>query len=567
MGEGLVQMPPEMASPNPADLNNLSEQHHPRTSFRRAIILWLVVIGLAVFSLPLYFVPLIIRGSITRLEADLLAIQETRTSSSTPAPEVQELINTLAQIQNPASEIEEVSPTIVAGRTDWPATMAAISNYNPAQIALTSLTHTGNQITLNGQAIDETAVAAYVRALEGSNLFSRVVVQSIKAITTPFATPTSTDLTPTVTITPTVTLTPTLEPSDEYETDDFQPKDIFVGHPQLHNFYPTYDVDTVKFVAKAGRYYRVFTSDLAPGVDTFLTVSLGGTTYTNDDGQPGTLSSEIVFQVGTGYDVEVLVKVTNRGKYGSDKWYQITIEEAIPTPTPTPTSTATPTTTPTNTATPTNTPTSTPDPRDVYEPDDTDPQPIAAGETQLHNFYPGNDVDRGKFLAKAGRYYRIFTSELALGVDTSLTVSVDGTTYTNDDRQPGDLSSEVAFQVGTSHDMEALIEVTNRGQYGSDKWYRITVEEIIPTPTATPTDIPITPSPTATIPPSAKLPGVASLVPSFALAAPSHPLQMLAGWTGILPSPSTSKDKRASGVLSPDAVEFVIVLELKAESL
>ena len=559
-------MPPEMASPNPADLNNLPEQYHPRTSFQRAIILWLVVIGLAVFSLPLYFVPLIIRGSITRLEADLLAVQETRTGSSTPAPEVQELMNTLAQIQKPASEIEEVSPTIVAGRTDWAAIMAAISNYNPAQIALSSLTHAGNQITLNGQAIDETAVAAYVRTLEGSNLFSRVVVQSIKAITTPFATPTSTDLTPTVTITPTATLTPTLEPRDEHETDDFQPKDIFVGYPQLHNFYPTYDVDTVKFVAKAGRYYRVFTSDLAPGVDTFLTVSWGGTTYTNDDGQPGTLSSEIVFQVGTGYDVEVLVKVTNRGKYGSDKWYQITVEEAIPTPTPTPTSTATSTTTPTNTVTPTNTPTSTPDPRDVYEPDDTDPQPIAAGETQLHNFYPDNDVDRGKLLAKAGRYYRIFTSELALGVDTSLTVSVDGTTYTNDDRQPGDLNSEIVFQVGTSHDMEALIEVTNRGQYGSDKWYRITVEEIIPTPTATPTNTPITP-PTVTTQPSSKLPGLVSLMPGFTLAAPYHPLQMMAEWTGILPSPSTSKDKRASGVLSPEAVEFVIVLELKAESL
>jgi hypothetical protein len=334
----------------------------------------------------------------------------------------------------------------------------------------------------------------------------------------------------------------------------------------LHNFYPTYDVDTVKFVAKAGRYYRVFTSDLAPGVDTFLTVSLGGTTYTNDDGQPGTLSSEIVFQVGTGYDVEVLVKVTNRGKYGPDKWYQITVEEAIPTPTPTPTSTATPTTTPTNTATPTNTPTSTPDPRDVYEPDDTDPQPIPAGDTQSHNFYPDNDVDRGKFLAKAGRYYRIFTSELALGVDTSLTVSVDGNTYTNDDRQPGDLSSEVVFQVGTSQDMEALIEVTNRGQYGSDKWYRITVEEIIPTPTATPTNTPVTPSPTVTTPPSSKLPGVVSLMPSFALVAPSHPWQRMAEWTGILPSPSTSRNRSASGILNPEAVEFVIVLELKAES-
>jgi Tfp pilus assembly protein PilN len=553
-------MPPETASPNPANLNNLPEQHQPRKSLQGAIILWWVVIGLAILSLPLYLVPLIVRANITRLEANLLAAQATLTSSSTPAPEVQELMNTLAQIQKPASEIEEVSPTIVAGRTDWPAIMAAISNYNPAQIALTSLTQANNRITLNGQAIDESAVAAYARALEESNLFFRVVIQSIEAIATPFVTPTSTEetnLTPTVPITPTVTPTPTLKPSDEYETDDFQPKDIFVGYPQLHNFYPTYDVDTVKFLAKAGRYYRVFTSDLAPGVDTFLTVSVAGTTYNNDDGQPGTLSSEIVFQVETGYDVEVLVKVTNRGKYGSDKWYQVTVEEALATPTPTPTSTATPTTTPTNTATPTNTPTSTPDLRDVYEPDDTDPQPIVAGDTQIHNFYPDNDIDKSKFLAKAGRYYRIFTSELAPGVDTSLTVSVDGTTYTNDDRQPGDLSSEVVFQVGTSQDVEALVEVTNRGQYGPDKWYQITVEEIIPTPTPTPTN---TATPTVTTSPSSRLPGVASLMPSSVLAAPPRSLQRMAEWTGILPSLSTSGDN------TPGAVAFVLVLELRAES-
>jgi len=573
-----------MASPNPADLNS-SEQYQPRRLPLRAIILGLVVIGLATLILPLYLVSVTIRGEITRLEADLLPIQVTLTRISAPAPEVRELMNTLAQVQESVSEIEEVSRPIVADRTDWLAIMAAISNYNPAQLALTSLTHADNLITLNGRAVDESTVVAYARALEESDLFSRVVVQSIKIIATPFATPTGTEeapLTPAVTIIPTVTPTPTLKPGDEYETDDFQPKDIFLSQLQWHNFYPIYDVDTVKFLAKTGRYYRVFTSRLAPGVDTFLTVSLAGTTYTNDDREPGTLSSEIVFQVGTGYDVEALVEVTNRGQYGSDKWYQITVEEIIPTPTPTPTSTATPTTTPTNTATPTDTPTSTPDLRDVYEPDDTDPQPIAVGDTQIHNFYPDNDVDRGKFLAKTGRYYRVFTSELALGVDTSLTVSVDVSTYTNDNRQPGDLSSEVVFQVETGYDVEALVEVTNRGQYGPDKWYQITVEEIIPTPipTPTPTDTPI-PTPTSTVTltaiptntatptntpaetasSSSRLPGVASLMPSFALAAPSYPLRMMAEWAGILPPLSTSGDN------SPEAVDFVIVLELKTESL
>jgi Tfp pilus assembly protein PilN len=574
-----------MALPDPADLNNLPEQFQPRTLPLGTIILGLVVIGLVTFFPPLYLISATIRDDITRSEADLLAVQETVTSLSAPAPEVQELMDTLAQIQESASEIEEASRAIVADHTDWPTIMAAISNYNPAQLALTSLTHADNRITLNGQAIDDSAVLAYARALEDSNLFSRVVVQSIKTVATPVATPTSPEeatLTPTTVITPTATLTPTINLVDKYELDDFQPKDIILGQPQWHNFHPIYDVDKVKFLAKAGRYYWIFTSDLAPGVDTFLTVSVGGTTYINDDRQPGDLSSEIVFQVTTGYDVQLLVGVTNRGQYGPDKKYKITVAEVIPTPTSTPTPTDTPTSTatpatPTDTAIPPDTPTFTPDPRDVYEPDDTDPKPIAVGETQTHNFYPDNDVDGVKFLAKAGRYYRLFTSGLALGVDTSLTVSLDGTIHTNDDRQPGDLSSEIMFQVMTSYDVEALVEVINRGQYGPDKWYQITVEEIIPTPTSTPTptDTPTstatptatstntatpTITPTATASSSSRLPGVASLMPSFASTALFHPLQMMAERAGILLPLSTSGDN------SPETVEFVIVLELKAES-
>jgi len=552
-----------MASPSSVDLGNLPEQRPPRRAPQRAIILWLVVFGLITFFLPFYLVSTAIRADNTRLETDLKTAQDNLTRGYAPAPDVQELMATLDQVQQSASAIEQAYPTVVAGRTDWLAIMAAIGNYDPTQLALTSLTHADNRITLNGQAIDDAAVVAYARSLEESNLFSRVVVQSMQAIATPFATPTSTSevpgATPTGIITPSVTGSPSPSPSDGYETDDFQPKDIILGQPQSHNFNPIYDVDKVKFLAKAGRYYRVYTFDLAPGVDTFLTVSVAGTTYTNDDYQPGDLSSEVIFQVGSGRDVEAIVKVTNRGQYSPDMWYQINVEEVVPTPTPTPTNTPIPT--PTNTSTPTATPTitatPTPDRRDSYESDDTDPKPIAVGETQSHNFYPANDVDSCKFLAKAGRYYRVSTSNLALGVDTSLTVTVTETVYTNDDRQPGDLSSEIIFQAPTGQDVEAVIKVTNRGQYDPDMWYRITVEEVIPTPT---------PIPPATTPSaSSRLPGPASLAPGFALANHSRPAQMIAERTDAFPNP-TGGERRRSDILQSKAVAFVIVLELKTGS-
>ena len=537
-----------MASQDSSDLDNLPGQDQPRKSLRNTLILWLVAISGVVLLVPLYLVSTTIRGDVTHLEANLQAVEEALISEDTPEPEIQEIMDDLAQVQGSLNEIEGAYSAVAAGHTNWPAVMAAIGNYDPSQLALTSIAQSDSRIILNGRAIDDSAVMAYSRALEESGLFSRVVVQSVMLIATPFAPPTGTavepsgaTLTPTVTVTPTVTPTPLPDPADEYEVDDFTPKAIFLGQPQSHNFYPIYDVDRVKFLAKAGRYYRVSTADLSPEVDTFLTVIVGGTTYTNDDREPGDMSSEVIFRAGAGSDVEAIVKVTNRGQYGPDSTYQITVEEIIPTPTPTPTPlpTPTPTSTPTPTVTPENTSTPTPDLRDPYEPDDTIPKPIAIGETQIHSFYPDSDVDEVEFLAKAGRYYRVSTSDLARGVDTAVTVSVGETTYTNDDREPGDLSSEIVFQAETG-DVYARVRVTNRGQYGPDKWYQIAIEEIIPTPTPTSTPTPTnTPLPTETPSSSSRLPGVASLA---------------------------CGGRRFSGVFNSTAVEFVIVLELKTES-
>ena len=576
-----------MDSGDAFDLDNLAEEAQPRKSPRGTIILWLVAASWIILLIPLYLFSTTVRGEVVRQEANLQAVSESLATVNAPAPELQELTDELARVQGAASDIEAAYSILAASHTNWPAVMAAIGSYNPSQLALTSIAQSGNRITLNGRAIDDTAVIAYSQALEQSGLFSRVIVQSVMLIATPFASPTSatvapsgTPLTPTATVTPTATLTPTPNPVDAYEVDDFTPKPIFLGQAQSHNFYPVYDVDRVKFLAKARRYYRVSTADLAPGVDTFLTVIVGSNTYINDDREPGALSSEVTFLVG-GSDVETIVKVTNRGEYGPDSYYQITVEEIVPTPTPTPSVTPTPSATPTPTptgiptpsATPTNTPTPTPDLRDEYEPDDTTPKPIALDVTQKHNFFPDNDVDKVEFLAKVGRYYRVFTSGLEPGVDTVLTVVVGGNTYINDDREngpPGDLSSEIVFQAGTT-DVNALVSVTNRRQYGPDQWYQVTVEEITPPPTLTPTSTP-TPTPTETPTPassSSRPPGVASQDARSGPVDPArgHSLSAInAGQAGMHLRYAVRAYGEISDMVDSEAVGFVIVLELSAEA-
>ena len=516
-------MAAEAALPDFIDINILPEQHRPRQLSRRVIILSLIAISLATLIFPLYLVSASIRGYIDSLETEYQSAQNALATVSTPAPEVLELMDTLSQAQETGGELDEAYSTITADRTDWPAVMAAIGNYDPDELALDSLTQADNRITLNGRAIDRSVVIAYADSLRLSDLFSSVEVQSISKVETPFVTATSTPeptLAPEVTIVPTETIAPaeTIAPTepttpisptvavtpagpDEYEIDDFQAKDIILGQTQLHNFYPVHDVDKIKFLAKNGRLYRVFTSDLRPAVDTLLDVTVGGNRHINDDCNPGSgdLSSCLVFQVTTGYDVDAIVKISNRGQFGGEMWYQVTVEEIPATPTPIPTDTPVPpdtpvptetftptvapppteTPVPTDTPVPPDTPTPTPDLRDVYEPNDTDPKPIAIGETQPgHNFFPDGDVDKVTFGVKEGRLYALTTSNLALGTDTQIVVTIDGEpclTCVNDDIGPGFLDSEVRFVPTADGTAEATISVGSSGQYGDDKTYDLTL--------------------------------------------------------------------------------------------
>ena len=163
--------------------------------------------------------------------------------------------------------------------------------------------------------------------------------------------------------TPTFTPSPTMVLADASEPDDINPRAFSLGETQRHNFYPDGDVDKVSFRVKPGRVYSVITSDLAAGVDTVIVISAAGQRYENDDAGAGSLGSEVTFKAVA--EAVAVAVISNKGKYGTDMTYDLTVIELPPTPTWTPTGTLLPTSTPThtptvtNTPTPTNTPTST----------------------------------------------------------------------------------------------------------------------------------------------------------------------------------------------------------------
>lgn len=462
---------------------------------RRPLVLWLVALGLLLLFVPLYFLGSTIQADTLRLESELSQAQLGLASEPTPNPTTLALQSQITQTQQQISQLSAIQTNLTANQTNWPEVLAAIRDYDTNQISLTGLTQADNRLTITGQAHDDSLVIAYAQRLEASGQFNRVVVQSISLLPTPpaTATPTTTpttavaDATPTSDgsndtggsggTTPQPSITPTPNYRDAYEIDDAAPQPIFIGQAQSRNFYPSGDIDNVYFLAKGGRYYRITTAALAPGVDTFLNVTIGDIILSNDDGNAGSLASEVSFQVPGG-DINIAVQVTNRGQDGPQMSYQLLVQEVVPTVIPTLPPGPTATNTPLPTGTPT--PTGTPDWRDPYEPDDLTPANLVINETQTHNFYPFGDVDRVSFLTKAGRFYQAATSNLALGVDTRLVASLSGQQWSNDDYAlpgTGNFASAVCFPAAING--TAVLTVTNQmQQYNPSNTYNLSVLEV-----------------------------------------------------------------------------------------
>lgn len=408
------------------------------------------------------------------LSEEVIPLETAAAVSPDPTLILESLNQELALLTDQLAQLSTIQPTLDADVINWPEVMQPIRNYNSNQLTLLNLTQSGNQIILQGRAVNEEVVSLYVQQLEQSGVFSRVGIQSLIEAEQPFVPPTPTAVLPTFTPVPTNEPTPTPSNTpipntatpdlrDEFEWDNQQAKPIFVGAPQTHNFFPNFDEDNVFFLAKAGRTYQISTSRLAAGVDTFLTVTIGETTLTNDDAEFGTLASMLQIQAPPDEDINVFVRISNRGVYGSAATYTISVDEIVVTPTPT--------------ASPEPAATETPDLRDEFEPDDP-PTLIAVNESQFHNFYPSADEDHLQLLVKGGANYQIVTSNLAVGVDTVVEVEWNSIVTENDDfGELNDLSSSLCFSV--QNDGVALIDIRNKSQqYGVDKTYTVSANEV-----------------------------------------------------------------------------------------
>jgi Tfp pilus assembly protein PilN len=144
---------------------------------RRTVILQITALALAALALPFYLIFTQLRGEAAQLASDLATVEARIAALSAPAPEVEALTAQAAAILTLTAALEAARPP--AG-VNWPAVITAIDGYDRGQIELTALTQTDNQLLLEGRAVDNAAVVAYVQQLAASPYLADVEVQSIK---------------------------------------------------------------------------------------------------------------------------------------------------------------------------------------------------------------------------------------------------------------------------------------------------------------------------------------------------------------------------------------------------
>lgn len=134
---------------------------------------------------------------------------------------------------------------------------------------------------------------------------------------------------------------------------------------------------------------------------------------------------------------------------------------------------------------------------DAYEPNNSISEafPTAANASDLCEItlWPTGDEDYFSFWGRTGLFYEVTTKSLEAGIDTLLTMfdPQGNVIASNDDRQPGNRASQVAFTAATTGYYYARI-INQDPSDPADKTYCLgIVEQVPPTPTPTSTFSPL----------------------------------------------------------------------------
>lgn len=157
----------------------IEEEQNVSPPSKNRLVLWLVIMSLSGLLLPLFLISKTLEETNLGLVTQLEALEAQLAAPPTPDAALVALEDQVSGLRTQVSELQAILTTIEAGAVNWPRLMVGIGGYDQQQITVTTLVQTGSRIVISGQAVDESAIVAYTRALEDTGLFKRVFVESI----------------------------------------------------------------------------------------------------------------------------------------------------------------------------------------------------------------------------------------------------------------------------------------------------------------------------------------------------------------------------------------------------
>jgi len=245
--------------------------------------------------------------------------------------------------------------------------------------------------------------------------------------------------------------------------------------------WPVGDVDYFSFTGKAGLAYQVSTGNLSAGLDTVLTVfdTQGNEISTNDDYEPNNRASRVTFSAHVeGFYYAKIVNVNPGDPANLSYSFRVVQIQGTATPTAYPTGTRVPG-------------------ADIceYNGDFDQSCLIGTGSPLDMNFVPlhgeGPDNDFYRLWVKAGLFYTCQTFDLSSVNDTNMIIYDQNRNGLggNDDKAPGDLSSQVSVYANYTGWLFILVGPYAPPEYALSHLYTYSIrcDETVPTPTPVPT--------------------------------------------------------------------------------
>jgi hypothetical protein len=148
-------------------------------ALRTQVVLWLLVLALGIVLIPLMLITSWVRNDVARLESELLSVQSSLASATTPS---QEAVNLTAELANTNQLISTMQTVTLPSGVNWPLVVDAVEQYDPATIELTSLSQIEEKVQLTGRALNNDAVVRYQQNLFVAGAFKDVVVLSMSTL-------------------------------------------------------------------------------------------------------------------------------------------------------------------------------------------------------------------------------------------------------------------------------------------------------------------------------------------------------------------------------------------------